>query len=189
MNILIKHNSYKLLLISLVGTIFILYTDIVCMPWILNFLKGAERQTYLWLMAFRSCYFFALIFVLIKVNLHKINTPFFMKRLFYNVLLCLVAYGICVGLSLLCDPKAKHFGSILLFQFFVVCILSALLGHIYHLYSIQRKKEQEIEQLKVENLQSRCDALANQINPHFFFNSLNGLSALIRKKNDVGLGA
>ncbi|WP_260400750.1 histidine kinase, partial [Phocaeicola vulgatus] len=26
--------------------------------------------------------------------------------------------------------------------------------------------------------------LANQVNPHFFFNSLNGISSLIRKKND-----
>jgi LytS/YehU family sensor histidine kinase len=37
--------------------------------------------------------------------------------------------------------------------------------------------------LKVENLQSRYDALTNQINPHFFFNSLNGLTSVIRKKN------
>jgi len=38
--------------------------------------------------------------------------------------------------------------------------------------------------LKTENLQSRYEALTNQINPHFFFNSLNGLSSLIRKKNN-----
>ena len=52
------------------------------------------------------------------------------------------------------------------------------------MYSVQGKKEKEIEQLKTENLQSRCEALANQINPHFFFNSLNGLTALIRRKED-----
>ena len=52
------------------------------------------------------------------------------------------------------------------------------------LYTRQREKEQEIERLRFENLQSRCDALANQVNPHFFFNSLNGISSLIRKKND-----
>lgn len=52
------------------------------------------------------------------------------------------------------------------------------------LYSRQREKESEIERLRFENLQSRCDALANQINPHFFFNSLNGISSLIRKKDD-----
>ena len=53
---------------------------------------------------------------------------------------------------------------------------------LFHLYVEQRRKQQEIEQLKIENLQSRYDALTNQINPHFFFNSLNGLTSLIRKK-------
>jgi LytS/YehU family sensor histidine kinase len=59
-----------------------------------------------------------------------------------------------------------------------------LLGHVFLLYSEKQRKELEIEQLKSENLQSRYDALTNQINPHFFFNSLNGLTSLIRKKND-----
>lgn len=59
--------------------------------------------------------------------------------------------------------------------------LDRLLQMLYH---NQREKDQLIENLRVENLQSRCDALVNQINPHFFFNSLNGISSLIRKKND-----
>jgi LytS/YehU family sensor histidine kinase len=63
-------------------------------------------------------------------------------------------------------------------------IFCTLIGHVSHLYSVQRGKEQEIEQLKIENLQSRYDALTNQINPHLFFNSLNGLTSLIRKKNE-----
>ena len=75
-------------------------------------------------------------------------------------------------------------GSILIFQFFVTCFLCTFIGYISMLYSRQREKESEIERLRFENLQSRCDALANQINPHFFFNSLNGISALIRKKDD-----
>lgn len=52
------------------------------------------------------------------------------------------------------------------------------------MYTEQRKKEQQIEELTIKNLQSRYDALTNQINPHFFFNSLNGLSSLIRKNNN-----
>lgn len=58
------------------------------------------------------------------------------------------------------------------------------MGYIIQLYSDKRKKEQQIEELTIKNLQSRYDALTNQINPHFFFNSLNGLTSLIRKKND-----
>jgi LytS/YehU family sensor histidine kinase len=57
-------------------------------------------------------------------------------------------------------------------------------GHVAYQNSEQVRKEQEIEQLKIEKLQSRYDALTNQINPHFFFNSLNGLTSLIRKKNE-----
>jgi LytS/YehU family sensor histidine kinase len=72
----------------------------------------------------------------------------------------------------------------LIFQFFVMLIFCSLIGHVFHLYSEQRRREQEIEQLKIESLQSRFDALAQQINPHFFFNSLTGLTSLIRKKNE-----
>ena len=187
MNIVDRDNPVKLLLVSLAGAVFILYPDIVCIPWFFNFMKGEELQEYLWLMGFRGFYFVALVFLLMRVNLHRFNTSSFLKRLWYNALICSFAYGICAVGSLMYYPKSAHLGlgSILLFQFFVVCVLSTLTGYIYHLHSVQRKKEQEIEQLKIENLQSRCDALANQINPHFFFNSLNGLSALIRKKNDA----
>jgi len=36
------------------------------------------------------------------------------------------------------------------------------------------------EQLKTENLQSRYVALTNQINPHFFFNTLNNIYSLVQ---------
>ncbi|MDD4590518.1 MAG: histidine kinase [Parabacteroides sp.] len=76
------------------------------------------------------------------------------------------------------------FGSILIFQLFTACALSTFIGHVAMLVKQKSEKEQEIETLRNENLQSRCEALANQINPHFFFNSLNGISALIRKKDE-----
>lgn len=38
----------------------------------------------------------------------------------------------------------------------------------------------EYEKLKTEQLQTSYNALMGQINPHFFFNSLNGLNSLIR---------
>ena len=150
----------------------------------LNFMQEPERHAYLWLMGFRVFYFLVLIFVLVKINLYSMNTCSLKNRLLYNALICMGTYGICILISFICFPKANQFIGALLFQFLLVCILSALLGHIFRLYSLQLKKEQEIEQLKIENLQSRCDALSNQINPHFFFNSLNGLSSLIRKKNE-----
>lgn len=41
------------------------------------------------------------------------------------------------------------------------------------------QSEQEREKLRVANLQSQLDVLKSQVNPHFLFNALNSLSALI----------
>jgi LytS/YehU family sensor histidine kinase len=54
-------------------------------------------------------------------------------------------------------------------------------GHVFAMYNEQKHRELEIEQLKNENLQSRYDALSSQVNPHFFFNSLNSITALVRE--------
>lgn len=34
--------------------------------------------------------------------------------------------------------------------------------------------------LRIENLSSQYNAIANQISPHFFFNALSNLSSLVR---------
>lgn len=56
-------------------------------------------------------------------------------------------------------------------------LLSVLL---IRLLSGKQQMMLEYEQLKTEKLQTSYNALMGQINPHFFFNSLNGLNSLIR---------
>ena len=53
---------------------------------------------------------------------------------------------------------------------------------IFLLHLLDKKQEMklEYEKIKVEKLQNSYNALMGQINPHFFFNSLNGLDSLIR---------
>lgn len=184
MSLLDKYSPYKILLISLISAVFIVYPNIAFLPWELTFLDGAASTTHIRFFIFRYFFFVSLIYILIKVNLEKINTLAIQTRFLYSLSIGVISYLIYLGISLSFCSKADCFGSILIFQFFVICILCSFLGHVSHLYSVQRKKEQEIEQLKIENLKSQLDALASQIDPHFFFNSLNGLSALIRKKND-----
>ena len=179
-----KYNSYQLLFISLVAALFIIYPEITWLPYDLGNLTGDEKTDYIAFFLFRYAFFVALIFLLIKINLQKVTTTLFNKRLLYNICISIAAYALYGFVSFLMYTKIKHFGSLVLFQFFFISILSTLMGHIVVLYREQRKREQEIEELKVENLQSRYDALTNQINPHFFFNSLNGLTSLIRKQNN-----
>ena len=52
------------------------------------------------------------------------------------------------------------------------------------LYYLIRDKVNEEMYSKNLKMEAELHALQNQINPHFFFNSLNGISSLIRKKND-----
>lgn len=184
MKFLDNYSRKKIVFISFISAIFIAYPNISFLPWELSFMNEAAKWDHIVFFFFRYLFFCLLSYILLQVNLKKIDSLHFGKRVLYNVLICAAAYGIYVAISLSTCTKADCFGSILLFQFVVACILFSLFGHMYHMGAMQRKKEQEIEQLKIENLQSRCDALANQINPHFFFNSLNSLTALIRKKDD-----
>lgn len=57
---------------------------------------------------------------------------------------------------------------------------------IYVLRIVQQNQQNrlEIQSLELENLQSQFDALKSQVSPHFLFNSLNSLKALIRQSPD-----
>jgi LytS/YehU family sensor histidine kinase len=47
-----------------------------------------------------------------------------------------------------------------------------------------KKANKEAEQLKKANLMSQLDSLTNQVRPHFLFNSLNTLTALVEKDTE-----
>ena len=61
-------------------------------------------------------------------------------------------------------------------------VVAVLYGRIYALIYQRQAITVENERLKSENLATRYNILVSQINPHFFFNSLNSLSMLVRGK-------
>lgn len=62
--------------------------------------------------------------------------------------------------------------------------VSMLYGWVYVLNSKQQAVVMENERLKNENLTTRYNMLVGQINPHFFFNSLNSLAMLVREGDE-----
>ena len=60
-------------------------------------------------------------------------------------------------------------------------VVTALYARIYRLMRQQQTIVVENERLKTENLATRYNMLVGQINPHFFFNSLNSLAMLVRE--------
>jgi len=178
-----NYSPFKLLFIGLVIAFFIIYPNLSFYSLERDYLGESKESAHLRFFLFRYFFFALLTWILVLFNLKRIETPILQKRLLYTFLLSLAAYVIYFGASHYFNPKPDWHSGLLFLQFFVIFIFCTLTGHLFFLYSERRKKEQEIEQLKVENLQSRYDALTNQIHPHFFFNSLNGLTSLIRKED------
>lgn len=69
------------------------------------------------------------------------------------------------------------------FNFRVNLFLNAI-NAVFFYNRKYREKELEAEKLKLSTLSFRYEALNNQINPHFLFNSLNTLSTLISLDHD-----
>lgn len=177
----------KLPVIALISTLFVTYPNVVWIPWNLNQLTSGEEPGFWAFFAFRMLYFYGLFYFQLRYNIRRIGSPSFMVRFVRNFLYTLTGCAAFVVLSYglpLLGIQTGYVGNILLFQFFVVSLLCTFIGYISVLYDRQREREQEIERLRIENLQSRCDALANRINPHFFFNALNGISSLVRKGDE-----
>lgn len=175
----------KLPIIAFICTLFITYPNIVWIPWNLARLNPGEAPGFWTFSTFRLIYFYGLFYFQLRYNIRKIGQTSFAARfgrnLLYTTAGCAAFVGLSYGLPLL-GIQTGYVGNILLFQFFVASLLCTFIGYISVLYDSRMEKEQEIERLRIENLQSRCNALANQINPHFFFNALNGISALVRMR-------
>lgn len=80
------------------------------------------------------------------------------------------------------SPHVVDFVVIMKCLFMLVIVL--LYSQIYVLTSQRQQMVLENEQLKNENLTTRYNMLVSQINPHFFFNSLNSLAMLVREKDE-----
>ncbi|HKJ42149.1 MAG TPA: histidine kinase [Sunxiuqinia sp.] len=71
---------------------------------------------------------------------------------------------------------------IFIFYFFVAAVTLLI-----HYFGNWREAQLMAERLKKENIQSKFEVLKNQIDPHFFFNSLSVLTSLVYK--DANLSA
>jgi hypothetical protein len=64
--------------------------------------------------------------------------------------------------------------------FIVLCVLVSA-AFLWLLVLVREKSQHRWQQLKQESLQSQLETLKSQVSPHFFFNSLNTLVALIEE--------
>lgn len=99
--------------------------------------------------------------------------------------------ALLIWLSDVTDVATIPITPVVYLKLILVGLVSVLLvGTVYELiYYLQKYKEviQESEAVKKAGLQSQYDSLKNQVNPHFLFNSLNSLSALISENRQQAI--
>ncbi|MBO7283240.1 MAG: histidine kinase [Alistipes sp.] len=81
------------------------------------------------------------------------------------------------------DPRDATY-LIVLTKCSFMLVVTLLYARLYMLLKQRQMMVVENERLKNENLSTRYNMLMGQINPHFFFNSLNSLSMLVREQDN-----
>ncbi len=143
-----------------------------------------SNHFFIWIQTF---YWFATAFVLLSISTHikKDGSP---RNFWLKVLFCIAVASAMYMLSpalnrdgvVLRFTTNRIFSHIPMFKLSLTLIVSLLYGKIFELVYQKQGIIIENERLKNENLLTRYNMLVSQINPHFFFNSLNSLAMLVR---------
>tara|TARA_R110000868_G_scaffold779_2_gene5750 strand:+ start:1644 stop:2669 length:1026 start_codon:yes stop_codon:yes gene_type:complete len=149
-------------------------------PWVFNLPELVFQVLY----QFSFCIFFGYLnlkWLLWSSNLKPINTlkNCFSNLIFFFVLLLigsLLQKAIFQNVSINRLYFGGYFFRLLTSLFLIVILVKILL-----LYRYQRNKEIENQKLRTAYFDAEIKNLRAQINPHFLFNSLSSLSALVRE--------
>ena len=78
--------------------------------------------------------------------------------------------------------NSGHMNYVVMLRVTFTVVVSLLYGYLLLIFNRGQQIALENEHLKSENLISRYNMLVSQVNPHFFFNSLNSLTMLVREQ-------
>ncbi|HLZ88010.1 MAG TPA: histidine kinase [Puia sp.] len=115
------------------------------------------------------------------------------KKSYYKIIVALffanIVYSGAISLLLLrlwqfCSREPQGDNEHLVNTVLIIIIAACFITNIYEILFLNLEKEyneSRVEQLNVAKAQAELEALKNQIDPHFIFNSLNTLSFLITR--------
>ncbi|HZE83014.1 MAG TPA: histidine kinase [Puia sp.] len=132
-----------------------------------------------------SCLFCMAVLSYNKRNFHQFNAPFQLaghgKMILANIFLLLVFSFAGGSISrLFIQSRFFLFNGYLLRMIFIHVLLITELKVLATLY-YAGQKERENEQLRYANTSMELELLKAQLDPHFFFNALSSLSAVVRE--------
>lgn len=172
------------LFISFLCALFVSFANVAMLTFNWHCVAVEDRPWQITCTVLRFFMYWVFEFCLLTFNNNHVKHRSIVNRIFPNVLFTMVGFAVFKYISHRIDSATDWYLIVQSLQFFVLGTIGFFLSYIEYLNVQRKKKEEELQMLKIETLQSRCSALTNQINPHFFFNSLNGISSLVRKKDD-----
>lgn len=197
--VLTKRNVW----LAVIGALIMVYPNLVYIPWHMEWPCVQENLWIYWSFhVFRFLYFATLILLIYRLNVVKgrSNSPHPVldgspvkdqyegngwivgRHVAMSIGVSAVAYGLFAFISLSLSEYGIYdrLASFTILKFIVICGLGILMSRITLLREERVRMVSEVAQLRAENLQSKYAALAGQVNPHFFFNSLSGIASLVR---------
>lgn len=143
---------------------------------------------FLWIITVIICLWFGnrVIFKLLDKRISWLK--YTAKRFFLQLLLSCIYSLICINLSyylfkVTSTVTSPDLDQMLVLNIYGLLFIIPVLSVNFGVYFMMQWKKAHIQsdQLKEENLNSQLEALRMHIDPHFLFNNLNVLSALIEK--------
>lgn len=104
-----------------------------------------------------------------------------------NGVLLMLGVGALVWFKTKLNPRFLDFRAMVFISFFSYSIVLVVLVLASRFLNLNEKHQQSLlekERAKQQALHHQLEALRNQINPHFLFNTLNSLNALIRQGSE-----
>lgn len=150
---------------------------------------------FIWQILYYAILSFVMLLLLTSVTKDgEYNNRCFLRRVLLVILIAVVGMffapvvafkdGIMrIVFFLQSDPRDATY-LIVLTKCLFMLVVTLLYARLYMLLKQRQKMVVENERLKTENLSTRYNMLMGQINPHFFFNSLNSLSMLVREQDN-----
>ena len=152
--------------------------------------RGSEQWN---ILLYQFLFYFALSFMLLIVMNSKGRDISWQKFLLRSAICILIS----VATYFISPVPLMHSGEVIpvyksrqIVEFIVVlksCFMLAVVILYSRIYTLIYREQQislENEMLRNENLTTKYNMLASQINPHFLFNSLSSLSMLVREKDE-----
>ena len=157
--------------------------------------RPSRTVEFIWQILYYAVFAFVMILVLRHISKGGVMTT---KAYIYRVLVVLLITVVCIYFAPVLAFKdgvmrivfffqsdfRDHLYLIVLTKSLFMMVVTILYARIYLLIQQRQHMEVENERLKTENLATRYNMLVGQINPHFFFNSLNSLAMLVRENDD-----